>query len=126
MRASDKLGRSYAAGEYIVREGETGDCMYVVLEGAAEVVHEGADGEIVRLGTLDAGEFFGEMALFGGETRSASVRALEPVRMLTVDRRTLMSRVHEDPSLAVKMLESMSARIRALNAVVEAQADDEG
>ena len=108
------LGASYGAGDYIVREGETGSCMYVVLDGKAEVIRD-VGGSEHRLALLGPGDFFGEMALFDGEIRSASVRAIGDVRMLTVDKRTLLARVNEDPTLAFKLLERLIDRVRELN-----------
>lgn len=113
----DALGKLYRDGEAIVHEGDEGDCMYVVQAGRADVVERAADGE-VRLATLGPGDFFGEMALFDRETRSATVRAVGEVRMLTVDKRTFLARIHEDPSLAVRVMQSMAQRIRTLNAEV--------
>lgn len=108
------LGRTFRDGEAIIRQGEPGECMYVVLEGHADVVRE-HDGSDTHLATLGPGDFIGEMSLFERETRSATVRARGDVRMLTVDRRTLLGRIHEDPSLAMKVLERMSRRVRELD-----------
>jgi CRP-like cAMP-binding protein len=108
------LGSTYHDGDYVVREGEPGSCMYVVLDGEAEVVRGEGDTER-RLALLEPGDFFGEMALFDGEIRSAGVRALGDVRMLTVDKRTLLARVNEDPTLAFKLLERLVDRVRELN-----------
>lgn len=108
------LGREYRDGELIVREGDKGDCMYVVQEGEVEVF-VGRDGEPVRLAVRGVGEFFGEMAIFENEVRSASVRALGGARVLTIDRRNLMKRLHEDPALACSLVESMSRRVRELS-----------
>jgi CRP/FNR family cyclic AMP-dependent transcriptional regulator len=111
---SKNLGKEYRKGDLIVRQGEVGDCMYEILDGRVEVIHEIA-GKEVRLAELGRGDFFGEMALFDHEVRSATVRALGPVRALTIDKRTLLRRITEDPSLAFRILEKMSRRIRELN-----------
>ena len=87
--ATGSLGREYNGGEVIVRQGEVGDCMYVVQDGEVEVVNI-ADGDIIRLAVLGPGDFFGEMAIFEKEVRSATVRALGKVRLLTIDRRRLL------------------------------------
>ena len=111
------LGRVYADGEVIVRQGEPGDCMYVVQQGRVEVVQETEAGPHV-LATLGDGEFFGEMAIFDRSPRSATVRAQGEVRLLTVDKGTFLRRISEDPSLAFRMVKKMSQRIRELNAEV--------
>ncbi len=114
MEAS-ALGKTYNNGEIIVHAGETGDCMYVIQAGQVEVLQKKGDQE-VRLAVMDEGDFFGEMALFEREVRSATVRALGEARVLTIDKRTYLRRVHEDPSLAYRMVQKMSQRIRKLNA----------
>lgn len=113
MNAS-ALGRTYVDKECIIRQGEVGECMYVVQTGRVEVVRE-EDGVEVRLAVLEEGDFFGEMALFEREVRSATVRAMGECQVLTVDKKTLLGRVQEDPSLAFNILRTMSNRIRKLN-----------
>lgn len=107
------LGKVYQDGEVIVRQGEVGTCMYVIQEGTVEVFSD-RDGKEVFLMTLEEGDFFGEMAIFEREVRSATVRALGTVRVLTVDEKTFLRRIHKDPSLAVRIVQTMSARIRLL------------
>ena len=111
------LGKTYGDGEPIARQGEIGECMYVIQQGQVEVVRE-QDGTEVQLATLEEGDFFGEMALFDRERRSATVRALGEARVLTVDKRTFLRRIHEDPSLAFRIVKGMSQRIRKLDAQV--------
>ena len=112
---SESLGRIYRDGEIIINQGEVGDCLYVIQDGKAEVLQT-ENGKEIRLAVLDEGEFFGEMALFDREVRSGTVRALDgEVRVLTVDKMTLLRRLQEDPSLAFRLLEKMSSRIRGMN-----------
>ena len=109
-----ELGRVCEAGEEIVRQGELGDCMYVIQEGAVEVLVE-RDGRQVPIAVRREGEFFGEMALFEHEARSATVRALGRTRVLTVDKRNLLRRIHQDPALGMRIVQAMSHRIRELS-----------
>lgn len=108
-----RLGKQYGEGEVIFRQGEAGNCMFVVQEGSVEVVAE-ADGREIRLRTLGPNDFFGEMALFEKETRTATIRALEPTRLLTIDKRNFLGGIHEDPSLAFRIVQTMSHRVRDL------------
>jgi CRP-like cAMP-binding protein len=108
------LGKLYGDGDVIVRQGEVGDCMYVVQSGRVEVVQSTDAGE-QHLAVLEMGDFFGEMALFEKELRSATVRVREEARVLKVDKKTLFRRIKEDPLLAVNLLKTMSHRIRDLN-----------
>jgi len=112
---SNVLGKVYKDTEIIVKQGEPGDCMYVIQDGVVEIISETGQGE-VQLALRGEGEFFGEMAIFEREVRSATVRALGEARVLTIDKKNLLRRVHEDPSLAFHLVQTMSARIRALSA----------
>jgi len=109
------LGSVYKDGDVIVRQGDLADCMYVVQSGEVEVVQATNGGE-QRLAVLKSGDFFGEMAVFEKGTRSATVRAHGEARALKVDKKTLLRRIKEDPLLAVNLLQTMSHRIRELNA----------
>ena len=109
------LGRIYADGDFIVRQGDSGDCMYVVQGGRVEVIQNSLKGGEQHLAFLNAGDFFGEMAVFEKETRSASVRAKGEARVLRIDKKALLTRIREDPLLAVNLLKTMSHRIRHLN-----------
>ncbi len=109
-----ELGKIYQSGEIIVRQGETGDCMYFVQSGKVEVIKE-SEGREVRLAELGEGEFFGEMALFEKDVRSATVRPLGEVRVLSVDKKMFLRKIHDDPSLAFRVMQRMSRRIRELN-----------
>ena len=108
------LGRVFQDGEDIVRQGEEGNCMYVIQEGKVEVIVED-EGVEMRLAVRDQGQFFGEMAIFDREVRSATGRALGRVRVLTVDKKNLLRRIHADPSMAFHILETLSLRIRELD-----------
>jgi len=112
--STGELGRVYSDGEVIIRQGEAGDCMYEIQGGKVEVIQE-KSGKEVRLAVLGKGDFFGEMAIFEHDVRSATVRALGEVRALTIDKRTFLRRITEDPSLAFRIVEKMSHRIREMN-----------
>jgi CRP-like cAMP-binding protein len=112
---SGALGKTYQDGQEIVRQGNTGESMYVVQSGRVEVVQNTAGGAEQHLAFLEAGDFFGEMSVFEKEVRSATVRAVGEARVLKVDKKTLLRRIREDPLLAVNLLKTMSHRIRSLN-----------
>ena len=97
--------------------------MYVVQSGKVEVVQTGADGDEQQLGTLKAGEFFGEMAIFEDEIRSATVRAVGDARVLEVDKKTVERRIQDNPHLAVNMLKTMSSRLRDRGPTAQPEAE---
>jgi CRP-like cAMP-binding protein len=109
------LGKVYSDREIIIKQGETGDSMYVVQGGRVEILQDSVKGEEQHLAFLDAGDFFGEMSVFEKEVRSATVRAAGEARVLKIDKKTLLTRIREDPLLAVNLLKTMSHRIRKLN-----------
>ena len=108
------LGKVYRDGETVIKQGRTGENFYVIQSGRVEVVQTTEHGE-QHLIYLDTGESFGEMAIFEKEVRSATIRAVGDVRVLKVDRKTLLRRIQEDPLLALGLLKKMSARIRELS-----------
>jgi CRP/FNR family transcriptional regulator, cyclic AMP receptor protein len=108
------LGKEYVNGEAICVQGEMGDRMFVIQAGRAAVLRE-VNGAEIAVGELGPGDIFGEMAIFDRQPRSATVRAKGNVRVLTLDKRAFLRQVHEDPSLAYRILATMSQRIRKLD-----------
>jgi diguanylate cyclase len=111
-RASDnRFERRLKAGEWIFREGEPGDCAFVIESGHVEITH-GQDGGSETLAHLGPGEILGEMALIDGRARSASARALSDTRLRTVTSEQLAERLDSaDPMLRL-LLKVMLARYR--------------
>lgn len=109
------LGRTYADGEVVVREGEDGDCMFTLQEGRLEVLVRQEGRGDVRISVMEPGAIFGEMAILEREVRSATVRALGEARVLTLDKKGFLRRVQEDPSLALNLLRTMAHRVRRLS-----------
>ena len=93
----------YQAGQTIVRQDEKGDCMFVLIEGSARVVHRRAGREI-ELATLKVGDFFGELALVDSGPRSANVEALAPATLLRIEHGALRAIAGVYPGAAFKLL----------------------
>ena len=108
------LGKTYRDREVITRQGDVGDCMYVIQQGEVQVLVE-RDGVETPLRVASEGEFMGEMAIFDREERSATLRALGEARLLTIDKKNFLKRVHKDPSLAFGLVKTMSKRVRDLS-----------
>jgi CRP-like cAMP-binding protein len=108
------LGRIYKDGEIIMKQGEKGNCMYVIQEGQVEIIRE-KDAKEMRLAIAGEGDFIGEMAIFESETRSATVRALGDVRLITVDKENFIRRVNQDPSIAFRLVKTLIQRVREMN-----------
>ena len=106
-RASGVAG--YPEDAQVVEEGDPGTIFYVILEGKVKVVRKGRT--IARMG---AGSFFGEMSLFDGGPRNATVLTEAPSRFLTLSRSKFRAVLVADGRLAVRILETMAGRIRDL------------
>jgi CRP-like cAMP-binding protein len=108
------FGRFYEDGEIIARQGDTADGLYVVQDGTVAIIAEdGADEVVLRYAGRN--EILGEMAIFGGGVRSATMRSKGRSRVLTLDKRNFMRRMSEDPALAFSMMETMGHRVRELS-----------
>ncbi len=92
--------RIYAPGELVVRRNESGDSMFVIQRGRAEVLVPDGGGQPQRVATLDAGNIFGEMSLFTGEARTADVRALEELDLLVIQKPAIERLLSENDQLA--------------------------
>ncbi len=99
--------RVFGPGEVIVREGDPGDELFVILEGEARVERKGN-----RLATFGEGEFFGEITVFDGRARSADVVAATPLRTLAISRELVRAAFEREPHAAWAMLETLAARFR--------------
>jgi CRP/FNR family transcriptional regulator, cyclic AMP receptor protein len=107
--------RHWEKGEVIFREGDVGDTCYLLRTGAVVLTREHQDGRMVALAELRAGMLFGELAMFRGETRSATAEAIEAttaVALLATDVQRLISR---NPDIALKLLASLAERVSRTN-----------
>jgi CRP-like cAMP-binding protein len=107
--------KRFEPGEIIVEEGRTGNGLYVVLSGKVEVV-KGLDGPRPQtLAVFGPGEPFGEMALLADWKRSASVRAIDEVECLGMDRWAFLVHLNREPQLAIKMVQMLAQRLAETN-----------
>jgi CRP-like cAMP-binding protein len=108
--------RDYDKGAVIVKEGELGVAFYVVAEGRVEVVKDlGTDKEQV-VAEMGPDSFFGEMALFDNQVRSASVRAMIPTQCLVITKWDFNAELTGPGArIAIALLAVLARRIRALN-----------
>ena len=106
--------RTFATGEYIFREGESGVYGYIIKSGRVVIVKSGLDGERV-LGELGPGSLLGEMALIDGNPRSASARADEESVVTEITSKTFNDYIRTNPSAARRIMETMAGSIRTVN-----------
>jgi CRP/FNR family transcriptional regulator len=107
--------RSWDRGEIIFREGDAGDTCYLLRAGAVVLTREHQDGRMVALAELRAGSLFGELAMFRGETRSATAEAVEATSAVALLARDVQRLVRRHPDLALKLLASLAERVSRTN-----------
>ena len=105
--------RIYHESEFLCREGDPGEELFVLAEGSVEVTKQ-AEGATRILRTLAAGDHLGELAILRKQPRSASVRATSSVRALVLGSETLRSILAERPEVCLAMLESMAEQMSTL------------
>ena len=106
------IARHYASGKFIFLEDSEGEQCFFVVQGSVKVTRLSKDGREVILAMLNEGEFFGEMALLDGESRSANVIALEETEVLTLNREDFLVVLHDYPQIAIQLLKEMAHRLR--------------
>ena len=74
----------FEPGSFVFREGEHGNCMFVVLQGDVEVMKKAKGGTDIRVAVLGPGDWFGEMAVIDVQSRSATVLAASPSRLMKI------------------------------------------
>ena len=110
--ADKMVAKHFENGNYIFLEDSEGEQCFFVLEGSVKVTRLSKDGREVILAMLNEGDFFGEMSLLDGESRSANVIALEKTKVLTLDRNDFIEVVNDYPQIAVQLLKELARRLR--------------
>ena len=107
--------KQFKAAEYICYEGQPGHEMYIILKGSVGIYVSNAIETQTEVSRIMAGDFFGEMSIFDNLPRSASCIALEDVVCVAIGKDKLIQFFSACPDMAMKLLETMSARIRRLD-----------
>jgi CRP/FNR family cyclic AMP-dependent transcriptional regulator len=94
-------------GTVLVREGDLGREMYVLVDGYARVTRKNR-----KVAEMGPGDFFGELAFLSHAPRSATVTATSPVRLMILGSRELEALIHEEPQIGTKMLGTVAKRLR--------------
>lgn len=110
----------FAAGETVVRQGYTGDALYIIVSGHAVMTTSDAAGHEVEVLPLKGGEFFGEMALFSGEPSIVSVTAVEDLEVMMIDATVVNQMIDRQPSFAREIGQILEIRRRTIQEVGQA------
>jgi CRP-like cAMP-binding protein len=105
--------------EVLFRKGDAGSALYAVLAGRLRVYSAGGDAKELVFRMLEPGDVFGEVALFGNQLRSATVDALEPSLLLTLQRRDLLPFLEQHPKVTIKLASMLARWVRELSERIE-------
>jgi CRP-like cAMP-binding protein len=109
------LPRAFGAGHVVFREGDASETCYVVRSGHCRAVREHPDGRTITLARFGPGDFFGELAMFDDEKRSATVEAVEETDVLAILGGDMRRLLHDHPDIAMKLVVSLGRRLRETN-----------
>jgi CRP/FNR family transcriptional regulator, cyclic AMP receptor protein len=110
------IEKAYRKADIILMEDDdSNQSLFIIAKGEVKVVLTAEDGREAILASLKEGDFFGEMSLLDGEPRSATVRAVEDSRLLTIRREDFLTAMKKQPDLALTLLGEMSRRQRKSN-----------
>jgi CRP/FNR family transcriptional regulator, cyclic AMP receptor protein len=107
--------RNWDRGQVIFREGDNGDTCYLLRSGAVVLTREHQDGRRVALAELRGGALFGELAMFRGETRSATAEAIEATTAVALLAGDVQRLIRRNPALALKLLAALAERVSRTN-----------
>lgn len=110
--AARGIVRSYRKNSIVLNEGDTGDSLFVLLQGHVKVYATDENGREITFGTIHEGDYFGEMSLDGGP-RSASVMTLEPSLCSLVSRAAVQQHLADEPSFALALVAQVIRRARS-------------
>jgi CRP-like cAMP-binding protein len=106
------VSKSFETGRMILLEEAEGEQCFFVTKGSVKITRINKKGQEVILAILRDGDFFGEMSLLDGESRSANVVALEETEVLTLNRKDFLGVLEEYPQIAILLLKEMAHRLR--------------
>jgi CRP/FNR family transcriptional regulator, cyclic AMP receptor protein len=112
----------YRAGEVIFNYGEIGSIMYIVVSGAVNIYLPGEASRRISLKDISRGEYFGELALFDNQSRSASALATTDIEVLEITQATLLYYIEHHPHVAIALLQTLSNRLRATSMLLSQRA----
>lgn len=124
LEAIDRIVREaeYLAGEVIIREGDVGSELFLMIEGEVAIYKNYATSEQFELATLSGINYFGEMAILDDDTRSASVVARRDTRVLVLEGERLKELILQMPEIAFEIFRVLTRRIRSADRRLEQMA----
>ncbi len=112
--------KMYTKGDVILMEEEAGTALFVIVSGKVKVTRSSGDGREVILTILSESDFFGEMAILDGLTRSATVTAIEESELFLIQRNDFLKLLYEHPEVSVALLQELTTRLRNADLKIKA------
>jgi CRP/FNR family transcriptional regulator, cyclic AMP receptor protein len=106
-------------GDALFREGEEGNCLYMIIAGKIKIVRQSRDGDEMILAMLSAGDFCGEMALLDGMPRSADAVAVEETHLYGLNRKDFLDYVMSNETAVKAILSALTKRLRKADDFLE-------
>ena len=113
--ASLAVSRQYPRNTLVICEGDESDSLYIVLSGKVKVYLSDDEGKDVTLNIQGEGEYFGELALLDGGTRSASVVTQQGTRLAVISRKVFDRCLEDNPKIALTVMRGLARRLRELS-----------
>jgi uncharacterized membrane protein len=113
--------RTVSHNNWLFRQGDSGDSMYLIESGRISISIKDEDGHEVVLAELAEGDFFGEMALIDGKQRSADAKVVEDATLAVLARPVFIAFVRSNPDVALEMLSAVSNRLRRTDALLRSR-----
>lgn len=118
----EKIGtrKQFKKNDVILMEDEVGSALFVIVTGKVKVARTSSDGREVILTILSDSDFFGEMAILDGQTRSATVMAIEDSELFLIQRNDFIDLLKTYPEAAISLLQELTKRLRAADSKIKA------
>ena len=111
--------KSYPKDSLIVSENETGSALYIIIEGKVKISRRSSDGKEVILSILGDSDFFGEMSVIDGQSRSANVVAMDDSVLLIIQRSEFLELLHTHPEVGIALLQELTQRLRVADVKIK-------
>ncbi len=122
LKKIERVGnkKKFNKNEIILKEDEAGTALFVIISGKVKVARSSPDGREVILTILTNSDFFGEMAILDGQTRSATVTAMEETELFIIQRNDFLNLLKNHPEVCISLLQELTKRLRVADIKIKA------
>ncbi|MDP3443275.1 MAG: Crp/Fnr family transcriptional regulator [Ignavibacteria bacterium] len=112
--------KNYQKNEVVLMEEDAGTALFVIVSGKVKVSRASNDGREVILTILADSDFFGEMAILDGLTRSATCTAIDDSELFLIQRNDFLNLLREYPEISIALLQELTSRLRVADMKIKA------